>query len=87
MALPPLEFLLDASKMSLQELELSALNRSANLSKILKIELDTWIEQMAVAMIARWMLDNREALLSWQQIEIKPKKVEFLGTGEEKKTA
>lgn len=64
MPLPPLSFLLDASHTSLQDLELASLNRSANLGKSIKRELDDWIEQSAAAMVARWMLDNREALLS-----------------------
>jgi hypothetical protein len=87
MPLPPLEFLFEASAMSLQDLELAALNRSANLSKVLKHELDLWVEQMAAAMIARWMMDNREALLRGSSVEIKPKKVEFLEAREEKKSA
>ncbi|GAC1632816.1 MAG: hypothetical protein NVS9B14_06530 [Candidatus Acidiferrum sp.] len=48
---------------SLQDLELAALNRSANLSRALKRELDSWVEQTAAAMLARWMIENREALL------------------------
>jgi hypothetical protein len=87
MALPPLEFLLEASGLSLQDLELAALNRSANLSKVLKHELDLWIEQMAAAMIARWIMENREALLRGNSVEIKPKKVEFFDAREGKKSA
>lgn len=63
-ALPPLDFLLEASTMSLQDLELAALNRSANLGKTVKSELEQWIEQCAAAMLARWMIENREALLA-----------------------
>jgi hypothetical protein len=63
-ALPPLDFLLEASLISLQDLELAALNRSANLGKAVKSDLEQWIEQCAAAMLARWMIENREALLS-----------------------
>ncbi len=87
MDLPPLEFLLEASGISLQDLELAALNRSANLSKVLKHELDLWVEQVAAAMLARWMMDNREALLSRREVEIKPQKVEFFDVREGKKSA
>ena len=62
-ALPPLSFLLEASPTSLQDLELASLNRSANLGKAVKSELQMWIEQCAAAMLARWMIENREALL------------------------
>lgn len=62
-ALPPLSFLLEASQTSLQDLELASLNRSANLGKAVKSELQMWIEQCAAAMLARWMIENRETLL------------------------
>ncbi|TMI88341.1 MAG: hypothetical protein E6H00_12980 [Bacillati bacterium ANGP1] len=60
---PPLSFLLGASTNSLEDLELAALNRRANLAKAVRYELEQWIEQSAAAMVARWMLENREALL------------------------
>jgi hypothetical protein len=63
-ALPPISFLLEASPTSLQDLELASLNRSANLGKAVKSELQMWIEQSAAAMLARWMIENREALLA-----------------------
>ena len=61
-AMPPLSFLLEASMGSLQDLELAALNRSSNLGKAAKEEIQQWIEQSAVAMLARWMMSNRDAL-------------------------
>lgn len=80
MSIPPIEFLLDASMTSLQDLELASLNRSANLSKVLKRELDAWIEQSATAMLARWFADHREEIFreANRTVEIKPKKVDFL---------
>jgi hypothetical protein len=63
MPIPPLDFLLEASSISLQDLELASLNRSGNLSKALRHELEMWIEQAALAMLARWFIENREAIL------------------------
>ena len=71
----------------MQDLELAALNRSANLSKVVKHELDLWIEQAAIAMVARWMIENRDKLLEGRTIEVKPKKAEFFAVREEKKSA
>lgn len=67
--MPPLSFLLDASKQSLQDLELAALSRSANLGRATREEIQQWIEQCALAMIARWMIENREKLLQTVIIE------------------
>jgi hypothetical protein len=63
-ALPPLSFLLEASPTSLHDLELASLNRSANLGKAIRSELEQWILQEAAAMLARWMIENRETLLT-----------------------
>lgn len=60
----PLSFLLDASRSCLQDLELASLNRSANLGKAVRSELEQWITQCATAMLARWLIDNRDTLLS-----------------------
>jgi hypothetical protein len=63
-ALPPLSFLLEASPTSLQDLELASLNRSRNLARTVRSEIEQWIEQEAAGMLARWMIKNREALLA-----------------------
>ena len=68
-SLPPLSFLLEASRTSLQDLELAALNRSANLGKAVRSELQQWIEQSAAAMLARWMIEHREELLRVTAVE------------------
>ena len=68
--LPTLEFLLDASDKSLQDLELSALNRASNLGKGIKEEMFAWAEQYAAAMLARWMLENREGILAAARREV-----------------
>lgn len=86
MPLPPMDFLLEASLRSLQDLELVSRNHSANLSKALRRELDAWIEHEAAARLARWMIDNRDTLLreAALTIEITPRQREFF---EVKKTA
>lgn len=87
MPLPPADFLFDASQGLVEDLELAALNRAANISKTLKREIDSWVEQSATAMLARWMIENRATLLAHRQIEVKPRRVEFLETTEKKKSA
>jgi hypothetical protein len=87
MAIPPVEFLFDVSASLLQNLELSALNRSANLSKALNAEIQTWIEEMAIAMLARWMMENREALLKLNSVEIKPQSADLFSVKKQSKTA
>jgi hypothetical protein len=74
MPLPQLDFLLESSMRSLEDLELSSLNRAANLSKAVRTELDDWIEERAKAMLSRWMIQHRDALVF---PEIKPKQVEL----------
>lgn len=87
MALPPADVLLEASQVLLQDLELSAANRTANLSKVLRHELETWIEQAALAMLARWFIENRDALLGREaRPEIGPVSVDIF-TRERKKSA
>ena len=57
---PPWEFLLSASRNSLQSYELSRLNHAANLRKEIGRLLDEWIEENTCAMLARWLLERRE---------------------------
>jgi hypothetical protein len=61
MPIPPLEAFAGASLVSLQEMELRALNQSANFSKTVRLEMEHWVEQLAVAMIARWMIEQKRA--------------------------
>jgi hypothetical protein len=56
---PPWEFLLSASKISLQSYELSRLSHAANLRKEIGQLLDSWLEENSAAMLARWLLENR----------------------------
>lgn len=61
-----LAFLLECSMKSLEDLELNSLNRAANLSKAARTELDEWVEQLAQAKLARWLMENRHALVAVQ---------------------
>ena len=57
---PPWEFLLTASRNSLQSYELSRLSHAANLRKEIGALLDLWMEENACAMLARWLIGQRE---------------------------
>ena len=57
---PPWEFLLSASRNSLQSFELSRLAHAANLRKEISALLDQWVEENACAMLARWLIEQRE---------------------------
>lgn len=78
MPMPTLDFLLEASGRSLQDMELAARNRAANLSKQLRIEIEAWIEQETAAAVARWMFENREEIIKYARSEIvvEPKRIE-----------
>jgi len=57
---PPWEFLLSASRNSLQSFELSRLAHASNLRKEIAALIDQWMEENAAAMLARWLLEQRE---------------------------
>jgi len=57
---PPWEFLLSASRNSLQSYELSRLSHAANLRKEIGQLLDSWLEENAAAMLARWLIEHSE---------------------------
>jgi hypothetical protein len=57
---PPWEFLLSASRNSLQSYELSRLSHAANLRKEITQLLDSWLEENIAAMLARWLMEQRE---------------------------
>jgi hypothetical protein len=57
---PPWEFLLSASRNSLQSYELSRLSHAANLRKEIGALLDLWMEENSAAMMARWLMEQRE---------------------------
>jgi hypothetical protein len=57
---PPWEFLLSASRPSLQTYELSRLSHASNLRKEIAALLDQWMEENSAAMLARWLIEQRE---------------------------
>ena len=57
---PPWEFLLTASRNTLQSYELSRLGHAANLRKEISSLLDQWLDENANAMVARWLIEQRE---------------------------
>jgi hypothetical protein len=57
---PPWEFLLSASRNSLQSYELSRLSHAANLRKEIGALLDQWMEENSSALLARWLMEQRE---------------------------
>jgi hypothetical protein len=61
---PPWEFLLSASRNSLQSYELSRLSHAANLRKEISALLDQWMEENSAAMLARWLMEHRERELT-----------------------
>ena len=61
---PPWDFLLTASRPSLQSFELSRLAHSANLRKEIGALLDQWLEENACAMVAHWLIRQRERPLA-----------------------
>jgi hypothetical protein len=65
---PPWEFLLSASKNSLQSYELSRLSHAANLRKEIGQLLDSWLDENSAAMLARWLMEQRERPLRVQDV-------------------
>ena len=57
---PPWEFLLSASRNSLQSYELSRLGHASNLRKEISALVDQWVEENSSAMLARWLMEHRE---------------------------
>jgi hypothetical protein len=55
---PPWEFLLTASRNSLQSYELSRLSHAANLRKEITQLLESWVEENSAAMLARWLIEH-----------------------------
>ena len=77
---PPWEFLLSASRVSLQSFELSRLTYAANVRKEIIELLDVWLEETSSALLARWLMQHRdrmaqEAVSSCGGGELQPKVV------------
>ncbi|HTP69226.1 MAG TPA: hypothetical protein VMJ35_10020 [Dongiaceae bacterium] len=56
----PWEFLLSASRNTLQSYELSRLAHAANLRKEMLTIFDQWLEESTAANLARWLIEQRE---------------------------
>jgi len=56
----PWEYLLSASRNTLQSYELSRLAHAANLRKEISELLDQWLEENTSAMVARCLMEQRE---------------------------
>lgn len=76
---PPWEFLVSASPFALQSYELSRLNHAANLRKEIAHLLDQWLEENACAMLARWLIEQREHSLPKPHAPAHPSKASPLG--------
>jgi len=66
---PPWEFLLSASRNSLQSYELSRLSHAANLRKEITQLLDSWLEENSAAMLARLLMQEHEHCAAHERCE------------------
>jgi hypothetical protein len=72
--LPPLEYLLSCSEISLRDLELAALNRAANCLKQAKLEWEEAVSQREAAGVARFLIEHRAELLEQasRTVQVRP---------------
>jgi hypothetical protein len=63
MEMPPIDWLMDCSETTLQDLELAALNRSARHMKAAKADWHAAVNQMATAELARYLREHRKEIL------------------------
>jgi len=66
---PPWDYLREASSTSLQSFELSRLNHAANLRHEITTLMDQWLEETSQAMLARWLLENRDEVRESRTID------------------
>jgi len=59
---PPVKYLRECSDNSLRHFEVSKLEHVANLRRELSVLCEEMIEESALALLARWMIDNRGTL-------------------------
>jgi hypothetical protein len=81
---PPWEFLLSASRNSLQSYELSRLSHAANLRKEITQLLDSWLEENTAAMLARWLMEQRERPAAREHSEHPVSSTNSAGGGDER---
>lgn len=72
----PWEFLLSASRTTLQSYELSRLAHAANLRKEIGELLDQYFEENTSAMLARWLIEQREKSVLAAADNLEPESVE-----------
>jgi len=66
---PPWDYLRRASTASLQSFELSRLNHAANLRHEIAALLDQWLDESSQAMLARWLIEYRQAPRDAHEVE------------------
>jgi hypothetical protein len=76
---PPWEFLLTASRNTLQSYELSRLAHAANLRKEMGSLLEQYLEENTAAMLARWLMDQRERTVLGEEAAAAPASPENKG--------
>ena len=59
---PPWDFLLSASRTTLQSFEQSRLNHAANVRKEIVQLLDAWLAENSNALLARWLIERENHL-------------------------
>lgn len=70
---PPWDYLHQASGPSLESFELSRLNHAANLRKEIAALLEQWIDEMAEALLARWLREDHKLQDPNQRLDILPR--------------
>ena len=81
MDLSSLEFLMDCCEPHLQDFELVRLSHAANLRKQLRALLDKLAEAEADVLFARWLRQNRTALLELARTHALQKSLDFTDRG------
>jgi hypothetical protein len=69
MKIPPFDFLHLCSGVSLQDFELDRLNQVANLRKDLEVIQDALLQAESEALLARWLIDYRNKLISAGRVQ------------------
>jgi hypothetical protein len=82
---PPWEFLLSASRTTLQSYELSRLGLASNLRKEITALIDQWVDELVNSMIARSLIEQRERKVVAMEADAPPLQTvpEAQGTGTE----
>jgi len=68
----PWEFLLTASRNTLQSYELSRLAHAANLKKEISALLEQWLQENTAANLARWLIEQRQRAVTGAEETTQP---------------